>query len=263
MQPQQSQYPQQMPPQPYPYVYPAAPVMVAPPQRQYAVPEGRRVPTIWAISLVTVAAVASLLALGGGLLRPLAPAPYRGTVYASPLTQDDGAWQLASDPSNQCAFANGSLDAVTTTAATTFTSSCNLSNHIVSDFRLSVRLLPPADATNTFYASLFVRSTTTTGVAFIVSNSGLIRAEIPDHSTAVLTLSADQWHTNTPDGNVFVILAQGSTYTLAMNGVEVYQGDLNGYAEIQASSGSIGVGAVPLVSGSTEARFTDFSLTAP
>lgn len=258
----QPQMPPYYPPQPapYPYAYPALPV---PPAKQYPIPAGRHVPLIWGISLSVLAVVAALLALGGGLLRPLAPAPYGNTVYASNLAQDDGAWQLATDANNGCAFANGNLDATADATVNTFSPSCTLRDRTVSDFRLSVRLLPITDASRTLFDAVFVRSTSTSGVAFVVSNAGLIRGYVSAQQSAVLTVNADQWHADSPAANVLVIQAQGNTYTLAMNGVEVYSGDLNGFAEGEASSGGIALSAVPPNSGSTEARFADFSLTTP
>ncbi|MBA3824600.1 MAG: hypothetical protein H0X24_11995 [Ktedonobacterales bacterium] len=248
------------PQQPYPYAFP---MMVAPPAKQYPVPEGRRVPTIWTMTLIVLAVGAALAAIFGGLLRPVAPAPFGTKVYANSLAQDDGAWQLANDPANMCVFANGSLDATADETATTTSPSCTLSAHTVTDFDMSVRLLPPAASNTVFLAAIFVRASETDGVAFIISDTGLIDVYVPNQRPPVLSFTADQWHANMSAGNVFVIQAQGSTYTLAMNGVEVYQGDLNGYAVNAAGSGSIALGAAPPVSGSTEARFTDFTLTAP
>jgi hypothetical protein len=221
------------------------------------------VPLIWTATLASLAVVAAVAALLGGLLRPLAPAPYSKTVYANALTSDDSAWQLSADDSNRCTFANGSLDATADETAQTFTPSCVLRNHTVGDFHLSMRLLPPADASRLFYAAVFVRASATDGVAFLISSTGEVIIYVPDSPSPVVSLTADQWHASAPNGNTLVILAEGSHYTLAVNDYEVYDGDLNGYAEGEAASGGIALGAVPSYTSNTEARFTDFSLTAP
>jgi hypothetical protein len=257
--------PQPAPPTPYPYPYAAYayPTVPAPPDKAHQVPEGRHVPLIWTVTLGALAVVASVAALLGGLLRPLAPAPYSNTVYASALTRDDGAWQLSAEENNHCTFANGSLDATADETSRNSTPSCVLRNHTVGDFHLSMRLLPPADANHEFYAAIFVRTSATDGVAFLINSGGTINVYVPDNYGAVLSLAADQWHANAPNGNTLVMLAQGSHYTLAINDYEVYNGDLAGFAEHEATSGSLELGAVPPVSGSTEARFADLALTAP
>ena len=258
MQPQMPQYPPQ---QPYYYPYPTLPT--PPPAKQYPVPSGRRVPMIWAISLVTLTLLAALAALGGGLLRPVAPAPYGTVAYSGNLATDDGAWKLANSADGQCVYANGGLDATTSDSASNFGPSCVLQNHSVSDFRLSVRILSQAALNNPLYASIFVRDSDAGGVAFVVGSTGLVDGYVPNQDSPVMSAISDQWHSDNQVGNTLVIAASGSQYTLAMNGAQFYSGDLGGAAEGQSMNGVIGLGAVPPTSGTDEAIFADFSLTTP
>lgn len=259
-QPQPYPYGYPVPPsQPYPNGYPAPyPMPQAPPVKVHPVPAGRIVPAVWLMTMVVLAVGSIALALVGALTQHAAPAVLGTVVYSGSLASDDGAWNLSVNTTTQCHYQNGALHA-TSSVDGTLTPACALNRPDTSDLRLSVTLLPQAaliSPSATVAAVIYIHSS----VAFVFNATGSYAVYTPQQQYPVYIGSTDQSHDSGLVGNTVVIQAQGATYTLGMNGAQIYQGDFNGAAEHFATSGKVGLGTLD---SSTEAAYTDFSLTTP
>ena len=271
--------PQGYQPYPYPYPYPYANVPFAPtPPRQWPVPAGRRVPLIWTVTLVIVTVVAVGLALIAPSVNVAPPQP-GPVLYASNLAQDDGAWNLRTDAQGQCAYANGGLDAATnqfnasdiapstnglaTLAAYDIFPTCLLKNQSPSDLYLSVRIVPQANIAATLQPAIIVHSST----AFLFTPQGqLVIAfqPVPHQWQTFYEAPTNEWRTAAQSSNTIVLQIHGTIYTIALNGVQVYQGDFQGNTAYLSPTGSIALGAYTTSTQMDgEAAYANFTLATP
>jgi hypothetical protein len=268
--------PQYAPPgaQPYPYPYQPQPyppygqypqMAAAPPEKQWPVPKGKIVPTVWFITLIVGTLVAVGLAFAGSYTITPAPAAFGTVIYQSSLASDDGKWTKHTDNNQQCAFTNGGLDTQANQNALA-APQCELTNVTVNDFQLRVQVAPQNALNNAISPLIVVR----TSVAFIFEDTGNFTAyDISGNSSAipvvVFTGSNNQWHGDASQSNTIVIQAQGATYTVAENGATIYSGDFNGKAERLSANGAVGLGAAATAAtgGTAEALYMNFSLATP
>lgn len=252
--------PQPVPPPPpgapvYAYPFPVAP--------EIPVPAGRHTATIWLVSLVTLTVLAVVAAMGGTLIQTPAPAAGSTTIYHNSLATDDGAWTRHNDSTDQCTYANGGLDAVVTGAAD-LVPQCELNGSNAANLRLSVDVLPQAPLNYQQEPAIFVHSS----VAILFNpTAGAFAVYDAASATQLIVGYTDQWHTSDQATNSIVIAVQGTTYTIALNNVQVYQGDLNDNTASLPISGTVGLGAwQPSALGAnptTECAFANFTLTTP
>jgi hypothetical protein len=244
----------------YAYPYPVPPLPVAP---EVPVPPGPHTATIWLVSLVTLTVLAVAAALGGALLQNAAPALGGTTLYHNSLATDDGAWTRRNDSTDQCAYANGGLDAVVTGAAD-LVPQCTLSGSNAGDLRLSVAVLPQAPLNYQQEPAIFVH----TSVAILFDPAAGAYTVYDAGTTKQLIAGfTDQWHTSDQATNTLVIQVQGDVYTIALNNVQLYQGDLEGAAATLPTTGTVGLGAWQPNSlgagATTECAFANLTLTTP
>jgi hypothetical protein len=227
-------------------------------------------------SLIVVTVIAVLLSVLSPHSIPAAPGTGGTPVYSSNLAQDDGSWTLTSDNTGTCSYANGGIDATTSQFDNGFANSlqvelnpptplCTLKNQNPGDLRLGVTILPAGALNNTLQPAIFIHSDvalifTTNGQLIVVDHSGSTDwKQSPD-----LSLLTDEWHSSDALSNRVEVQVVGNTFTVGLNGAQIYQGDFNGQAEGFTQQGFIALGAYTSSQADVgEAAFADFSLSTP
>lgn len=251
-----------MPQSPY-YPYAPLPVMpTPPPEKQFPVPTARRTPFIWALTLTLLAVVSITLAVIGSLTVPPAPGPRGTVVYSNALATDDGAWHLGSTPAGQCDYANGNLGA-TGSDTNHLAPVCELMRPASTNLRLSVRLVPQNQFAGMQRAVIRIHD----NVIFIFDGQGIfevLQADSTDLHTfhRISSGFCAQCHTDGVESNTVVILVDQGIYTVAVNGAQIFQQQLDVPISLPAQ-GDIALGTytpAANTSGATsEARFADLS----
>jgi hypothetical protein len=259
-----------------PYYYSPAPAAQLPPEPPAPPPPARYTPYIWMGSLIVLTMVAVLLSLLAPRVIPAAPGTGGTPVYSNSLAQDDGAWTLTSDNTGMCSYANGGLDATTSqfddgnvgSLQVTIdppTQLCTLKNQNLGDLRLGVTILPAGALNHALQPAIFIHSDValifgTNGQLFVVDRSGSTDwKQVPD-----LSILTDEWHSADALSNRVEVQVIGSTYTIGLNGAQIYQGDFNGAAENLTQQGFVALGAYTSSQADIgEAAFSDFALSTP
>jgi hypothetical protein len=235
-----------------------------PPESPAPTPSARYTPFIWMASLIMLAMFAALLSLLAPRVVPAAPGPGGTSVYANNLASDDDSWDLNSDSTGQCVYANGGLDAT----SNDLTPQCMLRGHDLGDLRLSVRILPAASLNNVLQPAIFIHS----DVAVLFSPSGEM---VVLHRSNTLgsdngfwvedyALLTDEWHSADTLSNTVVIQVVGDIFTIGLNGAQIYQGDFGGRSANFTQQGFVALGTYPPTRiSSGEATFADFALSTP
>ncbi len=259
-----------------PYYYPPAPAAQLPPEPSAPPPPARYTPFIWMASIIVVTMVAVLLSLLAPRVIPAAPGTGGTPVYSNSLAQDDGAWTLTSNNTGTCSYANGGLDATTSqfddgnagllqATIDPPTQLCTLKNQNLGDLRLGVTILPAGALNNALQPAIFIHSDvallfTTNGQLVVVDRSGSTDwKQVPD-----LSILTDEWHSSDALSNKVEVQVIGNTFTIGLNGAQIYKGDFNGAAENLTTQGFVALGAyTSSLDPVGEAAFANFSLSTP
>lgn len=248
---------------PWPTPTYAPPPPPLPSEKLWPVPSGRLVPFFWAGALVVLTLIAIAASILAPLTAPQVPTVTGSLIYQNALSASDGHWDTSSTSEGQCAYELGGLHA-STSNSNAISSACRF-DQALSNLHLSVHILPQVDANIPLHPVIVIRSS----VAFLFDTNGAF-AILDFADPARTTILAQpqftaEWHGLGAKSNLVTIHATGTTYTLGINGVQVYQATFAG----TNTSGNIALGAhsTPFTAAETdaagEAVFTDFSLSAP
>lgn len=249
--------------QPPIYQYGPMPVMpTLPPEKKFPVPAARLAPLIWAIVLIVLTVSSITLAVGGSFTVPRAPGSRGTVIYSNSLATDDGTWHLTKSPAGQCDYANG-LGA-TGSDAGQLAPVCELTKPASANLRLSVRLVPQNQLAGMQRAVIRIHG----NIVFIFDAQGIFEVLQGDPSdthaiTRVFSGFCDQCHTDGFESNTVVILVDQGIYTVAVNGGQIFQQQLDVPTALP-TQGDIALGTyTPSTNSSgttSEARFADLVL---
>lgn len=243
------------------YPYYQQPPMPAPP-KVYPVPPARIVPFAWAATLVIATVVAVVLAIIAPFTVTQAPAVTGSVIYQSSLRQSDSQWDLRSQDSSSCAFTENGLLVRTRSTVAGWKVPCLLTTPIPQNFRLSVGIA----SQNLLDVPLSGVLAISQSLVVLFDGSGdyrIYRYQPPtDEYVTIASDSTNNWHPISDSGNTLIIGAQNGIFSIAINGIQVYQD-----AFPQDATGEIALGAasVQYINGDIsdgEALFTDLSLTS-
>lgn len=240
------------------YTYPAMPFFSpAPAEKIHAAPSGRHMPLVWTIALVALAALAIGISFLGSATATLIPPPSGAPLYSSTLAQDDGAWQLRNDTYGACAFQANVLHAEAPLGSG-LTELCALRTVSLSDVRVSVRVLP---GSSSLAAAVFARDS----LAVIFQSSGAWELIDLASQQPLQNGVAANWRENSDAGNLIDVIIQGTTYTLGVNGVQEFSGDLTPLemGSVVPAGGLVGLSSFGTRLSDGVADYVDFQVGAP
>ncbi len=242
-----------------PVAYPYVPYPAPPAKHDWPTPSGRAIPVIWTTVLIILTISAIGFALAGGFLTPTLTPTLGHVVYQSTLAKDDGQWLMDSQV-GACAFENGGLHA-TIAVRDDIAPSCRF-NQSFSDVRVSVTILPSIILTAPLHPLIMLHGS----IAFLFGSDGAFTViDTKSTTQAFIVTFASSWHTAGIQANTIIVDVSGSVYTLAVNGVQVFQqtfadADSSGAIALGAHSFQITAGDPPA---SGEAIFTDCVISTP
>jgi len=232
-------------------------------------------------SLAMVTLIAVLLSVLAPRSVPAAPGTGGTPVYSNSLAQDDGSWTINSDSTGTCSYANGGLDATTTpfndgnanslqVTLNPPTPLCTLKNQNLGDLRLGVNILPAGALNNTLQPAIFIHSDvallfTTNGQFVVVDRSGSSdNSSVNGGWNEDFSSITDEWHSADALSNRVEVQVIGNTFTIGLNGAQIYQGDFHGNSAQFTQQGFVALGAYTTNQANVgEAAFADFTLSTP
>jgi hypothetical protein len=260
---------------PVPYALPQAPVQPPANMQQggygkqptapnYPVPTGHITRIGWGVGAIVVTILAVVLSLLASQTATHIPA--LGTPnYASMLTSDDGHWQIVRDHGANCRFTQNGLDAVTQEGDGSIAYPCVLTNAPGDHFHLRITIRSEFYLNNPLQAAIHAG-----GANFLFDASGSIEARpnVVTNSKDIQLVQSADWHTADTVSNVIDIIVDGGTYTLGTNGIQIFQGTINGTAAFGGQGIALGIYTVTGLSTSVasatnaETLFSDIAVAS-